>query len=192
MHRELLNSQETMNGFNYIDRQQSATGSSEKSQKVHCANWKEEVHLCQKLEALRRQENATIKRIFSDQKIIANRFRHRVHQSIELIKTHEELKVGLAKKETKGNLAYGQFQTENNRRGLSFMASVDKASNWCSDGKTKSIQLLKRPVTASELRVKAWERKIQTISSKLRRVQSAPVLRKNVQATDHKYIVRLK
>lgn len=167
-----------MNGFNYIDRQQSATRSSEKSQKVHCANWKEEVHLSKKLEALRRQENAAIKRIFSDQKIIANRFRHRVHQSIELIKTHEELKVGLAKKETGSNLAYGLFKTENNSRGLSFMERVDKPSNWCFNGKTKSNHLLRRPVTASELRVRAWERKIQTVSSKLRRVQSAPVLRK--------------
>jgi hypothetical protein len=189
-----LNIKEMMNAgqFNYIDRQQSqASGNSEKSHKVHCANWKEEVHLRKELKALTRQENSTIKRIFCDQKIVANKFRHRVYRTMKLIKTHEELKVGMASIRSTNNSAYGKFQPKYNAPGLLFTANVDKASSLGLNVKEKFNHLLKRPVTASELRVQAWERKVQTMSSKLQRAQSAPALRPNFHSVEEKYITKL-
>ena len=154
-----------MNGqFNYIDRQQSqVTGNSEKSQKVHCANWKEEVHLRKKLELLTRQKNGSIKHIFSEQKIVAIKFRRNVYRSIELIKTHEDLKCGMASK-----------------NGLNQPKYYDReASGLKLHTKEGSSHLIKRPVTASELHVRAWDRKILKMNSKLQRVHSAPIFRKN-------------
>ncbi len=174
-----------MNGqFHYIDRQQSqAGGNSEKSQKVHCANWKEEVHLRKELDTLTKQENGTIKRIFCDQKVIANKFRRRVYRTIELSKTHEELKAGM--KSMRNNSVYRNVQPKYNARGLSFAANIGKASSL--GPKEKSNHLFKRPVTASELRVRVWERKIQTMSSNLQRAQSAPSKRPNIHSVEHKY-----
>lgn len=174
---ERMNSQ-----FNYIDRQQSqSTGNSEKSHKVHCANWKEEVHLHKELEAFRRQENCTIKSIFSDQKTVVNKFRRHVYRSIELIKTHEKLKDGMT------SFRYENFQPKYTARGLLFAANGGKSSSMSRNIKDKSNHLMKRPITASELRVRAWEQKIQTMSSTLQRAQSAPALRSNVHSVEPKY-----
>ncbi|XP_028397787.1 uncharacterized protein LOC114521517 [Dendronephthya gigantea] len=158
--------------FNYIDRQHSheATGNSEKSHKVHCANWKEEVHLRKELDALGRQENGTIKRIYLDQRIVANKFRRCVSRSIDIIKTHDDLKA---------NISYNRISKRNSPGLQSSMANAGKTS-------AKSQQVITRPVTASELRVRAWERKIKTVSGKLQRAQSAPTLRTNVHSAKHK------
>ena len=174
--------------FNYIDRQQSkAGGNSEKSQKVHCANWKEEVHLRKELEALTRQENVTIKRMFCDQKVVANKFRHHVCRTIEQIERHKEVKVG--KKSLRNTKIHQNLQLKLDAPGLSFKKSNNsETSSLIPNMKEKSDNLQKRPVTASELRVRAWERKIQTISSKIQRAQSAPVMRRNVHSDAQKYV----
>ena len=81
-----------MLSFCYVDRQKSSVGSSEKSQVVHSANWKEQVHLKKELELLRRQESEVIKRISSDQRMISHRFLHRILHSIDQIKEIEKQK----------------------------------------------------------------------------------------------------
>ena len=173
--------------FNYIDRQQSqATGNSEKSHKVHCANWKEEVHLQKRLEEFKRQEDSSIKSIVSDQKIVANKFRRHVYRSVELIKTHERLKDRITN--LKNNSMNENFQPKCSIRGRLFTANDDKSSSMSRNMKDKSNHLVKlRPVTASELRVRAWEQRIETMSSKLQRAQSAPTLRANVYCMEQKY-----
>lgn len=168
--------------FNYIDRQHSheATGNSEKSHKVHCANWKEEVHLRKELDALGKQENVTVKRIYLDQKTVANKFRRCVSRSIDIIKTHDDLKA---------NISYNRSYniSKCNGPGLqSSMANAGKTSVFGLDMLPKSRHVLTRPVTASELRVRAWERKILTMSSKFRRAQSAPTLKMNAHSNKHK------
>ena len=179
--------------FHYIDRQQSkAGGNSEKSQKVHCANWKEEVHLRKELEALTRQENVTIKRIFCDQKVVANKFRHHVYRTIEQIQRHEEVKVGIKSVRNIKNSVHQNFQLKLDAPRWSFKKSTNsETSSLIPSMKEKSDNLLKRPVTASELRVRAWERKIQTISSKIQRAQSAPAMRRNVHSDEQKYVTPL-
>jgi hypothetical protein len=179
--------------FNYIDRQQSkAGGNSEKSQKVHCANWKEEVHLRKELEALRRQENVTLKRIISDQKAVANKFRRRVYRTIELINSHEEVKVGMKRIRNTKNAVHQNSQPKLIAPGLpSMQANNGKASSLVPNMREKPNNTAKRPVTASELRVRAWGQKIQTISSKLQRAQSAPAMRPNTHSVEQKYITKL-
>ena len=183
-----LNSTIGMNShFNYIDRQQSqATGNSEKSHKVHCANWKEEVHLRKRLEEFKRQEDSSIKSIVSDQKIVANKFRRHVYRSVELIKTHERLKDRITN--LKNNSMNENFQPKCSIRGRLFTANDNKWSSTSRNIKDKSNRLVKlRPVTASELRVRAWEQRIETMSSKLQRAQSAPTLRTNAYCMKQKY-----
>ena len=180
---ERMNSQ-----FNYIDRQQSqATGNSEKSHKVHCANWKEEVHLHKELEAFRRQENSAIKSIVSDQKVVANKFRRHVYRSIELIKTHEGLKDKMTSFRNRNNSTYENFQPKYTARPFLFAANGGKSSSMSQNIKDKPNHLMKRPVTASELRVRAWEQRIQTITSKLQRAQSAPALTSNIHSMEPIY-----
>lgn len=172
--------------FSYIDRQQSqATGNSEKSHKVHCANWKEEVHLRKRLEEFKRQEDSSIKSIVSDQKIVANKFRRHVYRSVELIKTHERLKDRITK--FKNNSMNENFQPTYTVHGRLFSANDDKSSSMSRNIKDKSNLVKLRPVTASELRVRAWEQRIETMSSKLQRAQSAPALRANVYCMEQKY-----
>lgn len=178
----------SMIAFNYIDRQKSAIGSSEKSQKVHSANWKEEVHLRKEVESLKKQEGETINRIFSDQRIVAYQFRRRMCRSIDLIKTHEKLKEDV-KSFTNGRHAVDQnLQTskysKRSQTGSSPPATpfqrVDTFSG--QDHNRRPRHLIERPVTASEKRGRIWESKIKSMTCNLQRAKSAPALRTNVSS----------
>lgn len=171
-----------MFSFNYIDRQNSAVGSSEKSQKIHSANWKEEVHLRKELESLKKQEHETISRIFSDQRIVAHQFRRRLCRSMELVRNHEKLK---------GELE--QFRNDNFEASQkSQMAKYSKRSARLQSSSVQSLDtfpenekytqtscnLFRRPVTASEKRGREWDRTIKSTTSKLsQRAKSAPISR---------------
>ena len=171
-----------MFSFNYIDRQNSAVGSSEKSQKIHSANWKEEVHLRKELESLKKQEHETISRIFSDQRIVAHQFRRRLCRSMELVRNHEKLK---------GELE--QFRNDNFEASQkSQMAKYSKRSARLQSSSVQSLDtfpenekytqtscnLFRRPVTASENRGREWDRTIKSTTSKLsQRAKSAPISR---------------
>lgn len=85
----------------YIDRQKSKVGSSEKSQKVHSANWKEEVQFRKELECLNRQERQRVSRISIDQRLAVNRFHNKLSKSVLIAKNHEKAIADLDEKRVK-------------------------------------------------------------------------------------------
>ena len=182
-----------MTSFNFVDRQQASVGSSEKSQKVHSANWKEEVHLRKEIESLKKQEDETVNRIFIDQRIVAHQFRCRITRSIDLITAHEKLKEDLIKfQETnrqtlktsrshQGN--HGDLNTAmrrsksqlSERRRQTFSNTKHRTAKDFQDDKSSPIR---RPVTASAARGRAWEQRIDSMARNLQRAKSAPISRK--------------
>lgn len=179
--------------FDFIERPQSQVSlNSEKSPKVRCANWMEEVRLRQSLKALTRQENSAVKRIFHDQKMVVSKFRQRISRTIGLLRIHEELKVGMTA-DVSRNSTFAHFQEGYDSHKLFLSSNVGKASILPPTTKEKSDHFFMRPFTANDLRVRTWERKIQSISSSLQRAQSAPRLGINSRINvDYKPIRRLK
>ena len=172
-----------MFSFNYIDRQNSAVGSSEKSQKIHSANWKEEVHLRKELESLKKQEHETISRIFSDQRIVAHQFRRRLCRSMELVRNHEKLKGELEQFKPNDNVKASQkshmakYSKRSARLQSSSVQSLDTFPENENHTQT-SCNLFRRPLTASEKCCREGDRTIKSTTSNLsRRVKSAPISR---------------
>ena len=150
-----------MLSFCYVDRQKSSLGSSEKSQVVHSANWKEQVHLKKELELLRRQESESIKRIASDQRMITRKFLHRIVRSIDQIKKIEKMK--------------DEIKLVNSQRNASDEISSSETSKWTKSGEICRTRCKRtRPVTASELQGHAWERRISLMAKNIQRTKSAP------------------
>ena len=180
-----------MIAFNYIDRQKSAIGTSEKSQKVHSANWKEEVYLRKELESLKKQENETISRIFSDQRLVAHQFRRRISRSIDLIKSHEKLKADVKhQKKNKSGVNQNSIITKFSERPGSVRSTTSsQGAERLADSVTgynqrqKSTSTFRRPVTASETSGRLWERRIRLMTSNLQRAKSAPTFRITVNQT---------
>lgn len=170
-----------MFSFNYIDRQNSAVGSSEKSQKIHSANWKEEVHLRKELESLKKQEHETISRIFSDQRIVAHQFRRRLCRSMELVRNHEKLKGELEQFKNDNFEARTRASLNQSKRSARLQSSLVQISDTFPENEKytqTSCNLFRRPVTASEKRGREWDRTIKSTTSKLsQRAKSAPISR---------------
>lgn len=172
-----------MFSFNYIDRQNSAVGSSEKSQKIHSANWKEEVHLRKELESLKKQERETISRIFSDQRIVAHQFRRRLCRSMELIRTHERLKGELEQFKNdnfnasqKTQMATYSKRSDSARLQSSPSRRLDMFPENENHTQLTSSYLFRRPVIASEKRGREWDGTIKSMTSNLsQRAKSAPI-----------------
>ena len=170
-----------MFSFNYIDRQNSAVGSSEKSQKIHSANWKEEVHLRKELESLKKQEHETISRIFSDQRIVAHQFRRRLCRSMELVRNHEKLKGELEQFKNDNFEARTRASLNQSKRSARLQSSLVQSLDTFPENEKytqTSCNLFRRPVTASENRGREWDRTIKSTTSKLsQRAKSAPISR---------------
>ena len=170
-----------MFSFNYIDRQNSAVGSSEKSQKIHSANWKEEVHLRKELESLKKQEHETISRIFSDQRIVAHQFRRRLCRSMELVRNHEKLKGELEQFKNDNFEARTRASLNQSKRSARLQSSLVQSLDTFPENEKytqTSCNLFRRPVTASEKRGREWDRTIKSTTSKLsQRAKSAPISR---------------
>ena len=179
-----------MLSFCYVDRQKSSLGSSEKSQVVHSANWKEQVHLKKELELLRRQENETMKRITFDQRMVSHRFVHRILRSIDQIKKIENLKEEIEQ------MNYQKFDkttpdSEKNKEvSYSFVTSNISPRKDLSAERLTSGQLKRtaecRPVTASEMQGRAWERKIGLMVKNIQRAKSASIRKVTIQSLDKK------
>ena len=172
-----------MFSFCYVDRQKSSVGSSEKSQVVHSANWKEQVHLKKELELLRRQENEAIKRIISEQRLITHKFLHRIFRSIDQIKAIEKMKDDLehANYQRLGNRALMKPTRDaknNNETSCSVTSNLSQLGSVTerpTSGYVKRTECKRRPrpVTASELQGRAWERKIGLMAKNIQRAKSA-------------------
>lgn len=183
----------------YIDRQKSGPGSSEKSQKVHSANWKEEIQLKKELDCLSKQEQQRVARISSDQRVVVHRFQRKLSASVDIAKTHDKLKESLDSSH-KRMLQLRESQRKNpdeNRislRQLRCLSASPKpplpkfrraksceppyiSSNMmygegCAN--QEALDLPPRPMTALEKRNKMWERQLKTVTQRLNRARSAP------------------
>lgn len=186
----------------YIDRQKSRVGSSEKSQKVHSANWKEEVQLRKELFCLNKQERQRVSRISIEQRLVVNRFQKKLSKSVEISKSHEQVVNTL-----KGNRATMIEQALNReleapsehmrtirclnafpkppvpkfneRRSKSCEPSTKPKENEsilineeCK--KEEKSELIPRPMTALEKRNKLWERQLSSVTQRINRARSAP------------------
>lgn len=187
----------------YIDRQKSGPGSSEKSQKVHSANWKEEIQLKKELDCLNKQEQQRVARISSDQRLVVHRFQRKLSLSVEIAKNHDEVKETLDINHKRA-IESRELQGQNNDIGeerislrqLRCLSASPKPplpkfrraksceppriSHNTSYGETDSDypserhDLPPRPMTALEKRNKMWERKLKTVTQRLNRARSAP------------------
>lgn len=184
----------------YIDRQKSGPGSSEKSQTVHSANWKEEIQLKKELDCLNKQEQQRVARISSDQRLVVRRFQRKLSLSVEIAKNHNEVKETLDKRA----IELRELQSQNNDTGeervslrqLHCLSTSPKPplpkfrraksceppriSHNTSYGETDSEyhserhHLPPRPMTALEKRNRMWERQLKTVTQRLNRARSAP------------------
>lgn len=184
-----------MLSFCYVDRQKSSVGSSEKSQVVHSANWKEQVHLRKELELLRRQESEVMKRIASDQRMVSHRFLHRILHSLDQINEIEKLKEQIKQ----ANYQRKRFDktipdSERNKETSYSLATsnLSRRKDLSATERLTSGQLYRtecgrvRPVTASEIQGRAWERKIGLMAKNIQRPKSASVRKVTIQSLDHK------
>lgn len=188
-----------MQFVSYIDRQKSGLGSSEKSQKVHSANWKEEIQLHKELDCLRKQEQQRVSRITSDQRIVVHRFQRKLSTSVEIARKHEKVRETFDKshihaKERK-ELQSGNPETDKisltQLRCLSASPKPplpkfrrarsceppEKTSKFLISNETtrpSSLDLTPRPMTALEKRNKMWERQLKTVTQRFNRARSAP------------------
>lgn len=185
----------------YIDRQKSRVGSSEKSQKVHSANWKEEVQLRKELHCLNKQEHQRVSRISIEQRLVVNRFQKKLSRSVEISKSHEH--VMDAVKDNKTNILdqVRKRETTSNEhmRTVRCLNAFPKPpipkfrkqmSKSCEPPKlkenqqttlaeeesknTEKIDLVPRPMTALEKRNKLWERQLSSVTQRINRARSAP------------------
>ncbi len=183
-----------MLSFCYIDRQTSSAGSSEKSQVVHSANWKEQVHLKKELRLLQRQENAAIRRIASDQQMVTHKFLHRILRSIDQIKEIEKMKEDIKQINNQTNRLHKTISDSKSNE----MVSPSATSRFPSLGPTierpgcrriYSAECRRvRPVTASELQGRVWQRKIGLMAKNIQRAKSACDIRgrkATIQILDH-------
>lgn len=185
-----------MLSFCYVDRQKSSVGSSEKSQVVHSANWKEQVHLKKELELLRRQESEAIKRISSDQRMISHRFLHRILHSIDQIKEIEKQKEEIRQMNYQKSIFDETFPNSEQNNEINSLATPNisrQKDRVVTDGLTsgelyRTARQRVRPVTASEMQGRAWERKIGLIAKNIHshRAKSASVRKVTIQRLDHK------
>lgn len=187
----------------YIDRQKSGPGSSEKSQKVHSANWKEEIQLKKELDCLNKQEQQRVARVSSDQRLVVYRFQRKLSLSVEIAKNHDEVKESLDVNHKRA-IELREMQSKNNDIGeekislrqLHCLSASPKPplpkfrraksceppriSNKMLYGGTDSEypserhDLPPRPMTALEKRNKMWERQLKTVTQRLNRARSAP------------------
>lgn len=183
----------------YIDRQKSGPGSSEKSQKVHSANWKEEIQLHKELDCLRKQEQQRISRITSDQRIVVHRFQRKLSTSVDIARKHEkvmdtfdkrhihakewrELQSGNPDKDT---ISLTQLRCLSAspkpplpkfRRTRSCEPPGETSKFHISNETTRpsSLDFTPRPMTALEKRNKMWERQLKTVTQRFNRARSAP------------------
>ena len=185
----------------YIDRQKSGPGSSEKSQKVHSANWKEEIQLKKELDCLNKQEQQRVARISSDQRLVVYRFQRKLSLSVEIAKNHDEVKESLDVNHKRA-IALREGKNDDiseeriSLRQLHCLSASPKPplpkfrraksceppriSNKMLYGGTDTEffserhDLPPRPVTALEKRNKLWERQLKTVTQRLNRARSAP------------------
>lgn len=187
----------------YIDRQKSGPGSSEKSQKVHSANWKEEIQLKKELDCLNKQEQQRVARISSDQRLVVHRFQRKLSLSVEIAKNHDEVKESLDINHKRA-VELRELQGKKNDIGEERMSlrqlrclsaspkpplpkfrrakscEPPRISNNTFYGEadseypTERHDLPPRPVTALEKRNKMWERQLKTVTQRLNRARSAP------------------
>lgn len=187
----------------YIDRQKSGPGSSEKSQKVHSANWKEEIQLKKELDCLNKQEQQRVARISSDQRLVVHRFQRKLSLSVEVAKNHDELKESLDINHKRAT-ELREMQGKNNDIGEERISlrqlrclSASPKPPLPKFRRAKSCEpprisrntfygeadehltddrhnLPPRPMTALEKRNKLWERQLKTVTQRLNRARSAP------------------
>lgn len=187
----------------YIDRQKSGPGSSEKSQKVHSANWKEEIQLKKELDCLNKQEQQRVARISSDQRLVVHRFQRKLSLSVDIAKNHNEVKESLDRNHKRAR-ELRELQSKNNdtngeerislrqlrclsaspkpplpkfRRAKSCEPPrINSTSLYGEDSEyfTEKPDLPPRPMTALEKRNKVWERQLKTVTQRLNRARSAP------------------
>lgn len=183
-----------MLSFCYVDRQKSSVGSSEKSQVVHSANWKEQVRLKKELELLQRQENKTIERILTDQRMVTNKFLHHILRSIDEMKAIEKMKDELkqTKCQTDGFDRKINDAENNGKVSESMISDMSRLGLETERPKPKKsyreVSRLPRPVTASELQGRAWERKIILWNKNIQRARSASNLKERkvtIQTLNH-------
>ena len=171
-----------MLSFCYVDRQKSSVGSSEKSQVVHSANWKEQVHLKKELQLLHRQETEAIKRIASDQRMVTHKFLHRILRSIDQIKVIEKMKEDIKQINIKNGFVKKLTDPESNKEISPSTASSfprlgpTSKRNKCGQVYSTGCRRV-RPMTASELQGRAWERKIGLMAKNIQRAKSASDIR---------------
>ena len=186
-----------MNPFsNYIDRQKSGLGSSEKSQKVHSANWKEEIQLRKELFCLGRQEEQRVSRISSDQRLVVHRFHRKLSRSVEVAQNHEKLKEAYENKHAKWEAELQNHVPSDekvSRTRLRCLSASPKPpvpkfrrSKSCEPPKLQRQEFeltytgeairegVLRPMTALERRNKVWERQLNSVTQRLNRARSAP------------------
>jgi hypothetical protein len=172
-----------MLSFCYVDRQKSSVGSSEKSQVVHSANWKEQVHLKKELQLLHRQKNEAIKRIASDQRMVTRKFLHRIVRSIDQIKVIEKMKEDIKQINIQRNgLDKKSSDSESNEEVCSpTPPSFPRLTTTNEKHKCRQVTTgcrRVRPATASELQGRAWERKIGLMAKNIQRSKSASDIRR--------------
>lgn len=183
----------------YIDRQKSRVGSSEKSQKVHSANWKEEVQLRKELICLNKQEQQRVSRISTDQRIVVNRFQKKLSKSVEISKGHELLmNVMNGNRTTMMQQFLNREATScDHMKSIRCLNAFPKPpvpkfskgrSKSCEPPKTKDTErvpvkkddkksekdLIPRPMTALEKRNILWERQLNSVTQRINRARSAP------------------
>ena len=187
----------------YIDRQKSGPGSSEKSQKVHSANWKEEIQLKKELDCLNKQEQQRVARISSDQRLVVHRFQRKLSVSVDIAKKHDDVKESLDINHKRAR-DFRELQRKNNDiseerislRQLRCLSANPKPplpkfrrAKSCepprinnnalygedtTDFPSERLDLPPRPMTALEKRNKMWERQLKTVTQRLNRARSAP------------------
>ena len=184
----------------YIDRQKSGPGSSEKSQKVHSANWKEEIQLKKELDCLNKQEQQRVSRISSDQRLVVHRFQRKLSTSVDIAKNHDKVKESLDHNHRRAQeLRETQRKNPNaneERMSLTQLRCLSaspkpplpkfRRAKSCEPPKVSSnmlygeeyanepLDLPPRPMTALEKRNKMWERQLKTVTQRLNRARSAP------------------
>ena len=179
-----------MNPFaNYIDRQKAGLGSSEKSQKVHSANWKEEIQLRKELYCLNRQEEQRVSRISSDQRLVVHRFHRKLSRSVEVAQNHEKLVENYDKrhqrwKESQNSTGPREKMSPGQLRCLSANPKPPvpkfRRAKSCEPPRLRSDEymdksdVIPRPMTALERRNRRWERQLNNVTQRLNRARSAP------------------
>ena len=180
----------------YIDRQKSGIGSSEKSQKVHSANWKEEIQLRKELDCLRRQEQQRVCRLSYDQRLVVDRFYRKLSRSVYIAEKHEKVKGTLPQDQGSRKQSHNSIaNVENHMRQIRCLNAFPKPpvpkfrrparrSKSCEPvAKTKEdedqtfkefMDLPPRPMTSLEKRNKMWEKQLNSMTQRINRARSAP------------------